>query len=296
MGVNQQRGYAQIVNTPSGGGSALDSEWWGPREAPDPRDEDFTGGPGLPTGYAWWTDSGIAAGTGALLAHAAVNNVTLSFDNAPAVVNYKIGAAATGGRRPSWMQCQVPAVGGGDDPRLSSGFYLLKPYSPAANGCTWTRVGYPQHWITAGTGTAGIMLYWVIMGQTAGVPDRNAMLMIGAQGQNSAGGNLNGNFYVVNGTAADPYPIGSGRFSQGTMAGLGFRRRASINWSGFFINSGSDNNRFIEEFDQNAFPGFGGFTPIYSGWKFVCRVGQNYNPVFGTDLARFSDDENSLPL
>lgn len=296
MGVNQQIGYSQIVGPPVSGGDGSVSEWWSLPESPDPRDEEFAGGPGLPAGYAWWADSGVAA---ALVAQASVNNVTLAASNAPpASVTYKIGAAATGGRRRSWMQCQVPTGGSGDDPRGTNGYYLLKPYSPAANGCAWTRSHLPLNWLSGGSGVAGPMMYFVIMGQTAGVPDRNNMIMVGGQGQSGTGGNMNTNFYAVSGTSAITVPFGAFNFSQGGgIAGYGIRRRTSTLWTGYFMGSASDFYREVAEFNQVLVGGsFATFTPFYSGWKFVNKNAQGYNPIFGVDLHRFSDDANTLPL
>lgn len=291
MGILQQPGPSQIVSPAAASAREPVSEWWWYPANPDTRNQEFEAVT-LPAGYAWWQDP--VGAVGPLVAHAAVNNVALTMDSSPATfVRYKIHTD----RRRSWMECQVPQTGpaGGGIPYTGIGYYLLTPITFGANECMWTRTGLPIIWLTGGSGVAGPCCYLVVMGSAAGIPDRNTALMIGYEGQVNVGGNLNGNFFVVSTGASALNPAGSFEFSQGAIAGLGYRRRASSNWTGMMM--GIDLTRQFLEFTQASIGGsFATFTPTHIGWKFRANNAQGYNPIFETDFLRFSPSADALPL
>ena len=277
-----------IVGSPPASGAAPISEWWWYPAAPDARDVEFEN-VALPAGFAWWEDNG---GAGPLVAHAAVNNVALTMDSSPATfVRYKVHTD----RRRSWMECQVPQQGGGGVPYNGKGYYLLRPITLETDVCFWSRMQFPVNWLSGGTGVAGPVGSYIVLGSAAGIPNRDTALMIGFEGQTNTGGNVNGNLFVISGAASAIVPIGSFEFSQGSIPGVGFRRRSSTNWAGIFMSI--DFNRTVAEFTQAAIGGtFATFAPTHVGWKFRSNIGQGYNPIFGIDFDRWSTDVNKLPL
>lgn len=276
------------INIPARASREPVSEWWWYPASPDARNVEFEED-SLPAGFQWWDDVG---GAGPLIAHAAVNNVPLTVSSSPATfARYKVNNQ----RRRSWLQVQVPQIGGGGLPYTAASVYLLRPITLGADDCFWTRFSTVINWLSSGSGVQGPNCNYVVMGSAAGIPDRSTGITIGLASQASQGGNVNGLLQVYNAGAQTTIPIGAFSFSQGGSPGFGLRRRSSTNWTGFFF--GAEFYREVNEFTQASIGGaFATFAPTHIGWKFRADLGQGFNPIFSVDFDRYTADANALPL
>jgi hypothetical protein len=269
-----------VQSPPSGGG--VSSEWWTypPSAAQvNSRNEEFLSDV-LDPAWAWWTNP-----AGVIIPGTADNNVTLTMDSSPATKpRYKVNDQ----RRPSWMQVQVPRANN-DNTRFYAGtHWLLKPLTPNADDCYYTRTTAPLVWNSGGTHSAGIQFWMCLMGSAAGVPDLASYIAIGMQGY----GLTTGGAYSLMATDAGFFPAGA--IDQFILAGIpafGIRRRASSNWSGVFFDNQSASYRFSAEIVK-------AFTPAFIGWAFRTQLAPvtSHNPIFEMDLLRCAAGADVLPL
>jgi hypothetical protein len=276
----------EVALPSSSGGGSVDSEWWQYPAAlnqQNARNEDFLSDV-LDPAWAWWKDP--TAGS-ALTATTADNNVTLTMSSSPATKpRYKVNDQ----RKPSWMQLQVPKAVGSSDVIFAAGsWWLLKPLTPTANDCYYTRTQIPMPWVTSGSANAGLSQMLVLMAATGGAPDKNNAIIIGDQGLGSNTGGTSSLMYSVVAGAASIRPLAAFDMSVGGFSSFGIRRRASTNWSGWYGAADSGAFRTVEEFSL-------AFTPAFVGWWIRVQPVAVHNPIFSFDLLRCPADADALPL